>query len=95
MGYICHHAIVVTSWDERIIEQAHDRAREIFPEVSAILASAVNGYRSFFIPPDGSKEGWGDSAVGSDRRTMFVNYLMAQAYNDGSSPLGLGRGSVW
>ena len=87
MGYMRHHAIVVTSWDSDILEEAHAKAREIFPYVSPISPPATNGYAAFFIPPDGSKEGWPASDDGDDRRNKFIAWLNEQRFPDGSTVL--------
>lgn len=47
----------------------------------------INNYQSFFIPPDGSKEGWCDSNEGDKRRKRFVKYLDQQREEDGSTCL--------
>ena len=87
MGYMRHHAIVVTSWSDELMEKAHAKARKIFPTVSDLMNGSINGYLTFAIPPDGSKEGWGESADGDSRRDSFVAWLKEQAYDDGSSAL--------
>ena len=84
MGYMCSHAIVVTSYDEKI-EPAHAKAVELGCNPSPIMDSPMNGYRSFFVPPDGSKEGWDESNAGNDRRDLFIEWLRSQVYNDLSS----------
>lgn len=86
MGYMRHHAIIVTSWSERIIE-AHQKALEIFGdwEVTPIQRTRVNVYDTFFIGPDGSKEGWEDSDAGDRRRDEFVAWLDTQRYDDHST----------
>lgn len=84
MGYICHHTIVVTGMGESIdflkdpfpLKTAHEKAKEIFPVVSEITPIKMNGYASFFVPPDGSKEGWADSDIGDRGRNAFVEYLL-------------------
>ncbi len=78
MGYIRHHMIVVTGWDEERVAAAHVKAREIFPTVSPVLQSELNGYESFFIPPDGSKEGCDASHEGGRRRNDFMSWCEAQ-----------------
>ena len=90
MGYIRHHAIVVTSWDENAINTAHEKADELFGEaVSDVVQSQWNGYRSFLIPPDGSNEGWTESDAGDIARERFKDFLRSKAFvhEDGSSPL--------
>jgi hypothetical protein len=80
-----HHAIIVTCWNEQKIEAAHKRALEIFRAVSPILKSQMNHYCSFFIPPDGSKEGWSESDAGDSLRDAMIEWLNDQAYKDGST----------
>jgi hypothetical protein len=87
MGYMRHHVIVVSSWDDKLIALAHDEATKIFPHVSGIVLSECNAYKSFFVPPDGSKEGWDDSDKGDKRRNTFVTWLKKQAFEDGSTSL--------
>lgn len=89
MGYISHHAIVVTdSGYGDFIDKAHARAVELFgPLVSGIIASKVNGNRSFFVAPDGSKEGWDDSNIGDIDRDRLITYLRTFEYEDYSTPL--------
>lgn len=86
MGYMRAHAIVVDSWSADIIE-AHEKAAEMFPWVSPLSPPACNGNRSFFIPPDGSKEGWAESDLGDDRRKAFKRWLRTKCYDDGSTSL--------
>ncbi|CAB4188127.1 hypothetical protein UFOVP1165_20 [uncultured Caudovirales phage] len=87
MGYIRDHAIVVVGTYGNYLDEAHKKAINIFPWVSSISPAGYNDSRSFFIPPDGSKEGWDESEDGDMRRDEFVQYLIEQAYEDGSSPL--------
>jgi hypothetical protein len=61
--------------ESKDILAAHAKATEIFPWVSQISPAATNGERSFFIPPDGSKEGWEESRMGDERRDKFVEWL--------------------
>lgn len=75
MGYRRHHAIIVTSWDGPSLVTARHRACSIFPWVSPISPPAVNGFRSFFVPPDGSNEGRLLSDEADDRRDEFINWL--------------------
>ena len=90
MGYMCHHAIIVTSWDERSIVAAHKKACELFGNknflgtisyITEITPGAINGYRSFLIPPDGSKEGWEHSYCGDIARNRFTRWLDSQKDN--------------
>jgi len=85
MGYMRHHAIIVTSWQKERLIEAHEVAERYFNNVSSIIHSGINGYTSFFVPPDGSKEGWADSDLGDDRRDKFLRWLDEQKYDDGST----------
>ncbi len=88
MGYMKHHAIVVTHWETGKVKEAHEKATEIFKSrfkkvfgisdgdlVSPIISGVVNSQDSFFIAPDGSKEGWEDSNAGNDARKEFLDWL--------------------
>jgi hypothetical protein len=86
MGYIKHHTIVVTSWNEEKITEAHAKASSIFRWVSP-LSPAVSDWRSFFIPPDGSSEGWDESDAGDARRTAFIDWCQSKRTEDGGSYL--------
>jgi hypothetical protein len=87
MGYIAHNFIIVTSWSSDALTAAHAEASRIFPCVSPISPATINNYQSFFIPPDGSKEGWAESDDGDARRCMFREWLHGQQYDDGSCSL--------
>ncbi len=89
MGYMCHHTIVVTTYDEERIETAFEKAIEIWEstvQITPVLTSPINGYMTFFISTDGSKEGWTDSLDGDDRRKTFLDWLDEQRFDDLSSP---------
>lgn len=85
MGYIVHHAIVVTTYDDQIsvlrekaveIFEANDpRADGWIARVSPVVESGVNGYGSFLVAPDGSKSGWGHSDAGDEARDKLVAIL--------------------
>lgn len=86
MGYIKHHAIIVTSWQNEKIKEAHQKAKEIFERnfiadgngsklISDILKGVINDQSSFFIAPDGSKEGWPTSDNGDNARKEFLDWL--------------------
>ena len=77
MGYIAHHAIIVTGWDAARVQVASVEAVRIFGEdmVSEILDSPINSYHTFFVAPDGSKEGWPESASADDKRSIFTQWI--------------------
>ncbi len=79
MGYMQHHAILVTTYRQSLAEMARAKAQEIFGEEFSTLVSepVTNGYHSFAIFPDGSKEGWQDSDQGERYRADFISWLKA------------------
>lgn len=88
MGYMRHHAIIVTSWNAALLLKARHEAKRIFTgSVSEIYPGVTNTEDSFFVPPDGSKEGWDESNQGNKERDEFISWLASQRYEDDSSPL--------
>lgn len=87
MGYMRHHAIVVTSWKTELLQAAHAKATELGCTVTNVTDEVVNGYQSFLVAPDGSKEGWGGSDLGDKQRAELVEWLDQQRYDDGSTSL--------
>lgn len=87
MGYMRHHAIIVASMNEEKIIAAHAKAAEFFYYVSPVSPPSFNSYRAFFVPPDGSKEGWKESDDGDLQRAAFIHWLTEQARKDGSTSL--------
>ncbi len=80
MGYIAHHALVVTGWDGNRIESVHEQAMthaDVVP-VTPVSDPAVNGYCSFAMLPDGSKEGWAYSDDGEAARSDVIGFIKSQ-----------------
>lgn len=77
MGYMRHHAIIVTTWDKGVIEEVHKTATQLFQpqSVSGVLQGTANEYYTVFVGPDGSKEGWAESDKGDQLRAHFIEYL--------------------
>ncbi len=85
MGYIRHHAIVVTgsryrdvrpNAERTDIDDAHAAASAAGCKlVSPIVGPGVNDTYSFLVAPDGSKEGWKDSDDGDTARDAFIAWM--------------------
>lgn len=87
MGYIKHHAIIITGWQKDKVISANKKAKEIFIKhfkesifreiklVSNVIEGVVNAQYSFFIAPDGSKEGWSDSDFADNARAEFIEWI--------------------
>ncbi len=85
MGYMRAHAIIVDSWDEASIKEAHTVALRMFDgvaPVTEITPPAVNRHRSFMVAPDGSKEGWAESHAGDAARLHYKVWLREQSEAD-------------
>lgn len=68
MGRIRHSAIVVTGSEKADAVFAHAKAAEMGLVVTPVVSGLSNGYYSFMICPDGSKEGWDTSTTQSKLR---------------------------
>ena len=75
MGYIRHHAMIITDCDLERIKDIHRFAELCNLNPTPIMESPVNGYETFFIPPDGSKEGWEPSNEGDEERKRFKQFI--------------------
>lgn len=91
MGYIRHHAIIVTCGyfaKEDNFKHLYKMAKQLFEEhCSDLIPSQMNGYTTFIIAPDGSKEGWETSENYDWKREEFIKILEQYRYSDGSGPL--------
>jgi len=85
MGYMRHHAIIVSTFSDTAADKAHERAIELGCEPSPILTSRVNAIYTFLIPPDGSKESWPESDEGEERREAFLDWINLRRHEDGST----------
>lgn len=96
MGNVKHNTIVVTGFQEEKVQEARNKAIEIFEQcfsnepiskpygsrlVSEIVQGLKNGQCSFFIAPDGSKEGWSTSKNGDEARKQFCDWLNGETDN--------------
>lgn len=76
MGYMRHHAIIVSSCADDGIKRAYGLAKELFGDlVTNIVGPVINGYSSFAVLPDGSKEFWADSDSYDLKRAELISGL--------------------
>lgn len=85
MRNIRHHALIVTCNDRKVLETIRAKIVELYKThmeasngvhlVSEIKESIVNHYASFFIIPDGSKEGYDASDDGDIIREKIIAYI--------------------
>jgi len=78
MGVINHGAVIATTCLDDAADTLRawiagltERDRSLFSE----QRGWTNGYRTFFLGPDGSKEGWADSELGDSLRREFIEQL--------------------
>lgn len=74
MGYIAHHAIAVTASDKGNANTGRQKAESMGLQCTDIVGSNTNGYYSFLIIPDGSKEGWDASDKGNHARKEWCDW---------------------
>jgi hypothetical protein len=82
MGWVVHHAILVTVWGQEAMTPIVAKARAIFarPDLSAVPSppqSPAGTYWTLCIPPDGADEGDVRSAQGNARRAAFRAFVLA------------------
>ena len=89
MGVINHNAVLATTWSETLadelqawVDQLSEGEQNLFVRSSPV----TNGYHSFALMPDGSKEGWEESDSGDLLRQRFIDRLSEDQYDDASSP---------
>lgn len=86
MGYIRHHTIAITSWKKEELEKLHIKINAIAPNIiTNIYKSPLNGYHTFYLIPDGSKEGWEESEAYNEIRNRIKNIIKEMKYDDGSN----------
>lgn len=73
MGWIKHDAIVVTGFRKQDVFAAAEAAQGFGLAITSLVFT-MNDYGSFLIAPDGSKEGWADSALGDARREKWKEW---------------------
>lgn len=83
MGYIRHHAIIVTGSEySNAVGRAHAKATELGCLASPVDDHATNGFKSFTVFPDGSKEGWDGSREGDERRAALKEFMRNDVSGD-------------
>ena len=76
MGTIQHNAIIITGgeWNDHL-DKAYTKAEELGLNVSPISKPVTNGYQSFAVFPDGSKEGWDESKAHEQGRKELIEWM--------------------
>jgi len=88
MGIIHHHTVIATVNIKENISKVQAWIASLPPEKRQRFCdrpAIVNGYHTFILVPDGSKEGWSESDEGDRFRFEFIKFLDSFVYADGSS----------
>ncbi|MDX2191338.1 MAG: hypothetical protein SFY32_15910 [Bacteroidota bacterium] len=90
-----HHSIIVTTNDKAAlaklrleiiaIYQSKMEAKNGAQLISPIVESLINNHCSFFIAPDGSKEGYDASEDGDNVRKHVVSLIESKKDKDGNN----------
>jgi hypothetical protein len=75
MGYMKHKTIVVTHYKRNEIVDVYLMAMKLPLEISHLSDECTNGYISFCVFPDGSKEGWERSDEADGAMDFLVKYI--------------------
>ena len=78
MSYTIHDAIIVTTHRMEAAISAREQALLFGLSATDIVESGVNGWMTFLIVPDGSKEGWPESDKGAAAREQWVAWAREQ-----------------
>ena len=87
MGYVSHKAILVTVWNNDVLNHILRYAYESFGDRVVGPHFGINDYKTFVILPTGSKEGWEPAEKDIEEKENFLTYLKSFNYEDGSSPI--------
>lgn len=75
MGTFNHHVLVVVGQMDEI-RKAHAHAINVYPYTSNIVNGGFNGFGSFMLGCDGSKEGWEYSDAMQVIRSEFIKWIL-------------------
>jgi hypothetical protein len=94
---IRHHILVITVHEQKLAEELRKQISELYKKnmeakngfqlISPVVQSLINNYYTFFIAPDGSKEGYDLSDDGDRVRAKVVALLDTYKTTDGTFPV--------
>lgn len=81
MSYFKHNAIIVVGHDMiKNFDKSHKKAKKLFRgHVTPIMDSVANGWQSYMVLPDGSKEHWETSNEWDWKRSKFMDWMRKNA----------------
>ena len=87
MSIVVHSAILVTCAIETHLMVAYDEAKRLGLHIIGPSDPMLNGYRTFVIHSNGSKEGWSEAEEDQLMLARFEQWIKMQVFSDGSSVL--------
>jgi hypothetical protein len=94
---IRHHTLIVTVHDQKLAEKLRQQISDLYKKnmeakngfqlISPIVGSLIGGYYTFFIAPDGSKEGYDLSDDGDRIRAKVIALLDSFKSENGAYPV--------
>ncbi len=88
---------MITAHDQKLAEDLRKKIAELYKKnmeakngfqlISPVVQSLINNYFTFFIAPDGSKEGYDLSEDGDRVRQKVVELLESYQTTDGTFPV--------
>lgn len=97
MKNIKHHTIVITSNEKPKLESLRNAIINLYKEkmeakkggqlVTPLFESLINNFNTFYVIPDGSKEGYDASDDGDLIRKLIVQLCEKYKEADGSNPI--------
>jgi len=75
MGYMLHHAIIITGTNIDHLGIVRTFAINKGNHCSETVKGTINDQFSFFVAPDGSKEGWNESDEADLSRKYLKDFL--------------------
>lgn len=89
MSNIKHNSIIFLSWREEDVKEVIEEAVKVYEKhkdgssslISGLIPTITNSGLSFFIAPDGSKEGWDTSKCIDNAREELLDWLKGNSDN--------------
>jgi hypothetical protein len=79
---------IVVFANKSFIGEAHQKAMQLLPDLTTeIFVAPLNGWSTFYVFPDGSKEGWEDEIEFDHSRFLLKEWINEQASPQLGSPV--------
>ena len=82
MSHVVHSAILVTGMIESHLTMAYNEAKRLGLHIIGPSDPMINGYRTFIVQSNGSKDGWEEGDEDQVMRDRFEQWLITQTLPD-------------